>query len=514
MAAEQSTQPQQPENDVSGTQSTLTTRQKYDIAFLVLAFSCVVSAMTLVVGTGAVVVKSVGGDVTLTPFALGLFFLGMSFVSVAFTPWVFKNYGRHIGFWCGICMANLGVLLSCIGLFYSSTVLVLVANIFMGAGSGIGMYLRFAAMEVVPTNFQSKAMTWVLCGGCIASFAGPEAAHATVGKFGDEPNMQHFGVFVVAACFHFAQALFVYMVHFPSPIEEQIKQNRIQSEMEKRQQEQGRDVERLPVPNGTEELRISSAPKELRLILKSPEFILPVCLSILTWAIMAMPMSIFRLAMGEVGFSSRASLTVIEFHFLSMYSPGFFSGTFIKTQGVIKAAGVALVMFLGATLVHVLFTNDNKDDIVAWYVGLMLLGVGWNFGFSSASMWVTRSYRAAPELKAKVQAANEGVVFFFSGLLIFSTGYIYSLGGSGIVGWHTLNFVIFALIGAFVVVVTAAVVMMRDEKTAVQHSELGTPTTVASQSQLREGHEIHNMNAVHEMHQVHDRHEMHEILEA
>mmetsp|Transcript_3707 Transcript_3707/g.8548 ORF Transcript_3707/g.8548 Transcript_3707/m.8548 type:complete len:484 (+) Transcript_3707:206-1657(+) len=466
--------------------SQLTTRQRYDIVFLVLSFSCVVSALTLVVGTGAVVVKSVGGDVTLAPFALGAFFLGMSIVSATFSPWVFKNYGRHIGFWSGICIANVGVLLSCIGLFYSWTVLVLVANIFMGAGSGIGMYLRFAAMEVVPLNYQSKAMTWTLCGGCIASFAGPEAAHSTVGMFGDEPNMQHFGVFVVAACFHFAQALFVYMVHFPSPIEEEIKRNRIQSEMDKRQLEGEQDVERVPGPHATEELRIASAPSELRLILKSPEFILPVCLSILTWAIMAMPMSIFRLAMGEVGFSPRASLTVIEFHFLSMYAPGFFSGTFIKTQGVIKAAGLSLAMFLGATVVNVFFTNDNKNEIVGWYVGLMLIGIGWNFGFSSASMWVTKSYRAAPELKAKVQAANEGLVFFFSGLLIFSTGYIYSLGGSGIVGWHTLNFVIFGLIGAFIVVVTAAIVMTRDEKTAVHDSELGTPTTVTSQPQRHE----------------------------
>jgi len=218
------------QNDNDEPTAKLTTQQWFDIGFLVLAFSCVVSALTLVVGTGAVVVKSVGGDITVAPFALGAFFLGMSAVSATFSPWVFKNYGRHIGFWSGICIANVGVLLSCIGLFYSSTVMVLVANIFMGAGSGIGMYLRFAAVEVVPANMQSRAMTWVLCGGCIASFAGPEAAHATVGIFGAEPNMKHFGVFVVAGAFHFAQALFVYVVHFPSPVEEEIKQNRIRKQ--------------------------------------------------------------------------------------------------------------------------------------------------------------------------------------------------------------------------------------------------------------------------------------------
>jgi len=412
-------------------------------------------------------------------------------VSATFTPWVFKNWGRHIGFWCGICMANVGVLLSCIGLFYSWTVVVLIANIFLGAGAGIGMYLRFAAIEVVPPHMQSRAMAWVLCGGCISSFAGPEAAHATTGMFGDEPNMKYFGVFVVAAAFHFAQAIFVYMVHFPSPIEEETRRKKTQSELVKRRQEEGHGLERIR-ERGENELRISSAPSELREILKSPEFILPVCLSILTWAIMAMPMSIFRVAMGEVGFSSRESLLVIEFHFLSMYSPGFFSGTFIKDQGVVKAAGISLLMFLGATSVHVLLTTNDKEDIVPWYIGLMLLGVGWNFGFASATIWVTRSYRMAPELKAKVQAANEGLVFFFSGLLTFSTGYIYSLGGNGIQGWHTLNFVIFGLIGAFVVVLAAAILMMRDERTAVHDSELGTPNTATSHgSKLQEQQEVH-----------------------
>eukprot|EP00980_Cylindrotheca_fusiformis_P021208 scaffold8150_cov118-Cylindrotheca_fusiformis.AAC.17 len=439
--------------------ASLTRRQTLDVVFLVLAFCCVVSAMTLVVGSGAVVVQSVGGDVTLAPFSLASFFLGMSAVSLTVTQWVFKEWGRHIGFWSGICLALFGVLLSCIGVFHSSTALVLVANLFLGAGAGIGMYLRFAAIEVVPPEFHSRAMTWVLCGGCIASFAGPEAARAAEGQFGEEENMQYFGVFVVAACFHLAQALFVYMVNFPSPIAEEISE-RIKDERENR--ERGPiQVEESRVHS---EVKVSSDPTELSAILKNSDFILPVLVAILTWAVMAMPMSIFRVAMKVAGYTSRESLTVMEFHFFSMYSPGFYSGIFIKNHGPIKASAVAIVMYLLATIVNVFATEGESNAVAPWYAGLVLLGIGWNFGFSGASIWVTKSYASSPHLKGKVQAANEFLVFFFSGALIFATGYIYSGGGGGVKGWQTLNYVIFGLIGSIVVVVAASLKINSEEE--------------------------------------------------
>jgi MFS family permease len=473
----------QDQGDIS-VPTSLTRRQTLDIFFLVLAFSCVVSAMTLVVGTGAIVVQSVGGDVTLAPFALAAFFLGMSAVSLTVTHWVFKRWGRHIGFWCGICLGLFGVLLSFIGVYYSSTALVLVANVFLGAGTGIGMYLRFAAIEVVPPEYHSKAMTWVLCGGCVAAFAGPEAAQATDGKFGDEDHMQYFGVFVAAACFFFAQAIFIYMVHFPSPSAEEsagrIEPQRAEEEKGKRGQVQAEE------PRVQSEVKKQTDLKELGVILKQSDFILPVCVAILTWAIMAMPMSIFRVVMKGEGFTSRESLTVIEFHFFSMYSPGFFSGAFIKNYGPITASAVAIVMFLAATLVNVLATQEGNDNIATWYAGMMVLGVGWNFGFSGASMWVTKAYAGSPHLKAEVQAANECLVFFASGALMFATGYVYSGGGGGIQGWQTLNLVIFGLIGSIVVVVAASLKMHSEEKSGIQDSEFGDVERNGTSSRVNE----------------------------
>ena len=67
----------------------------------------------------------------------------------------------------------------------------LVANLFLGAGAGMGLYLRFAAIEVLPPSYSAKAITWTLCGGCLAAFAGPESGGAVKGLFGDETEDPH-----------------------------------------------------------------------------------------------------------------------------------------------------------------------------------------------------------------------------------------------------------------------------------------------------------------------------------
>jgi len=96
-----------------------------------------------------------------------------------------------------------------------------------------------------------------------------------------------------------------------------------------------------------------------------------------------------------------------------------------------------------------LSVQSNTNTAAGWYIGLILLGIGWNFGFSSATVWSTRSYEDAPYLKAKVQAANECLMFFLSGALMFITGYIYKAGGGEISGWRLLNGVLFVLIATY-----------------------------------------------------------------
>jgi MFS family permease len=348
----------------------------------------------------------------------------------------------------------------------------------------MGMYLRFAAVEVVPKEFSSRAVTWVLCGGCLAAFAGPEAAQATIGMFGEEEHLTYLGVFVVAGCFYVAQAIFVGLASFHvPPTAAVVKAKKAESlvsnkesdtaELELSKIEQGQADMDPPTESTSKQSMMlgnndSNAPKKespiktdnsntkLLVLLKGSNFLLPLMFATLTWAIMAMPMGIFRVVMKELGYTSRQSLTVIELHFLGMYAPGFWSGTFIKTYGPIQACKVAIGFFLVATAIN-LASQDNNDSIATWYLGLIFLGCGWNLGFSSTTVWVTQVYSGAPHLKGKVQAANEAGMFLFSGAAIFCTGYLYeSAGGGGLQGWRVLNYTLLGLICLLIAVILVA----------------------------------------------------------
>jgi len=452
----------------------LNKKELWDITFLVLAFSCVVATLTLIVGSGAMAILSVGGSQTVAPFSVAVVFIGMSFISLTATHWIFERWGRKIGFWVGCVLGLIGVLVGCWGLLKSSAAIVLVAQTIMGSGLGIGMYLRFSSVEVVRAEFSSRAVAWVLGGGCLAAFIGPETSQAAIGVFGDG-NLTYLGPFVVAGGFMILQAACVGAVGFPSRMKEtRASTTEIDDAAEKQGNERSIEV---------------ASKTGVWSIVRRPDFLYPLGISILSWIIMAMPMSIFRLTMGEFGFTGRQSLTVIEFHFLSMYSPGFWSGAFIKKYGFVRACQVGALLFTVALAID-LSTPANSKTTAPWFLGLILIGIGWNFGFSSATVWSTQAYQHALHLKSKIQAANDFAMFLISGAAIFSSGYFYhDAGGGGISGWRLLNGVLYSCVILYVILVYLAGRSLQRDQTGgtnrkIDESEDPTIVDVSSKLEL------------------------------
>src|SRR3712207_9426338 len=72
-----------------------------------------------------------------------------------------------------------------------------------------------------------------------------------------------------------------------------------------------------------------------------------------------------------------------------------------------------------------------------FWATLILLGIGWNFGFIGATALVTDCYR--PEERAKVQAANDFLIFGSVALASFSSGKLLNAGGWESVNWLVLD---------------------------------------------------------------------------
>lgn len=253
------------ESAKQATAPSLTRTQLRNVVALVLAFACVVASLTIIVGTGGVVILSVGGTSSLAPLSLAVVFMGMSLVSVLATHWIFAKWGRKIGFWTGCVLGLIGVGVGVWGLWESSPAIVLISQTILGAGVGIGMYVRYSGSEVVPPEYATKATTWVLAGGCLAAFVGPEVSQATTGLFGnndDEPHLFYLGTFLVTGGFFVLQAICVGMLDFEdiqtmkqsgggstsTPPEDQDPPSAVESEqIVDLEQEQAVDLEQLNI---------------------------------------------------------------------------------------------------------------------------------------------------------------------------------------------------------------------------------------------------------------------------
>jgi MFS family permease len=133
------------------------------------------------------------------------------------------------------------------------------------------------------------------------------------------------------------------------------------------------------------------------------------------------------------GFSKANAADVVMAHVLAMYAPSFFTGHLIARFGAprIVAVGLALLGLAGVTAYAGL-------ELGNFFGALILLGLGWNFGFIGATAMLTAAQR--PEERGRLQGLNDFVVFGGVTLASFSSGGLMNCaGGSVETGWHLVN---------------------------------------------------------------------------
>src|SRR5690606_2233667 len=99
--------------------------------------------------------------------------------------------------------------------------------------------------------------------------------------------------------------------------------------------------------------------------------------------------------------------------------------------------GAAQISVLGLLLtgVSTVIGLGGVDVLHFWWM-LILLGIGWNFGFLGASAWVLECH--TPDEKTRVQSLNDFIVFGLMAVGSFSSGGILSF-----YGWNTVLWVSF-----------------------------------------------------------------------
>jgi MFS family permease len=140
------------------------------------------------------------------------------------------------------------------------------------------------------------------------------------------------------------------------------------------------------------------------------------------------------LAMIMCNHSTRDSTLGLQWHVLGMFVPSFFTGSLIARFGVEKVIAVGLALLAASAAVSIAGITLGH-----FWLGLILLGVGWNFGFVGATAMVTQCHR--PEERTQAQSFND--------FLVFGTMVIGSLASGGVLatyGWSMVNQMVFPVI--------------------------------------------------------------------
>ena len=152
---------------------------------------------------------------------------------------------------------------------------------------------------------------------------------------------------------------------------------------------------------------------------------------VLSYTIMNFIMTAAPLAMRLCGLSQESSNLGLQWHIIAMFAPSFFTGRMIARFGAptVMAAGLALSAASAAI-------GLMGVDVAHFWLTLILLGVGWNFGFVGASALVLECHR--PEERTRVQSLNDFIVFGTMALGSFASGGLLTT-----YGWNTVLWVSF-----------------------------------------------------------------------
>ncbi|MEL7274231.1 MAG: MFS transporter [Pseudomonadota bacterium] len=311
--------------------------------------------------------------------------------------------GRRLGFMSGSIIGIMGAFISCYALIIANFWLFCLGMACSGLGSSFVQQFRFAAADEGTEDFKPKAISWVLAGGVFAAIIGPQAAIFFRDMFAP---VEFAGAYFAGAFLIFGGLLVLSLLKFEKP----------PTREERKNADTGRP---LPV------------------IMAQPRFMVSVLCAVGAFALMAYVMTGAPLAMALCGFDVDQSTLGIQWHVIAMFGPSFFTGNLIARFGKERIVAAGMIILATCSVVALLGIS-----LANFYVALILLGVGWNFGFIGATAMLTDCYR--PEEKAKAQGANDFILFGSVAVASFMSGATLNAFGEG--GWDAINYVVFPVV--------------------------------------------------------------------
>ena len=370
-------------------------RAKRNVWVLVAAQAILGSQITMIMVIGGLAGQQMAPIICLATLPISM----MVFGSMTTAPWlstVMQNHGRQTGFFIGATGGLIGSMIAAYALTISNFWIFLIGSYMTGIYMSAQGFYRFAATDTASDGYRPKAISYVLAGGLVAALIGPQLVKVTV----DLTAVTFLGSYFIAILINLFGMLLFFFLDIPTPAKPQDDAPAGRSRME---------------------------------LLKDPKIMVAIICGMVSYALMTLVMTSTPLAGVGCGFSPGNAADVVSGHVLAMFGPSFFTGHLIVRFGAEKIVSLGLLILAVAGGVAL-----SGVELFHFFVSLILLGVGWNFGFIGATAMLTAAHR--PEERGRMQGMNDTIVFGCVTLASLASGGLMNCsGGSAVEGWNAVN---------------------------------------------------------------------------
>ncbi|WP_421704090.1 MFS transporter [Aliiroseovarius sp.] len=370
-------------------------KARRNVTILVLAQAILGSQMPMIFTIGGLAGQSLASNVCWATLPISLIVMGSMIWATPMSA-VMQRFGRRVGFFVGTTGGTVGAVICAYALTQSSFALFLLGSFFTGIYMSAQGFYRFAAADTASAAFRPKAISYVMAGGLASAVIGPQLVNAT-----NEATVVPFlGAYLTVIVINVVGSTLFLFLDIPKP-----------------------EAPKADAPKGRTRMEM----------LRDPVIAVAIICAMVSYALMNLVMTSTPLAVVGCGFEQDMAGNIVTAHVLAMFAPSFFTGHLIARFGTRAIVATGLSILAAAGLVAL-----QGVDLANFFIALILLGLGWNFGFIGATTMLASAH--SPEERGRIQGLNDMIVFGCVTVASLASGGLMNCsGGDAVEGWSAVN---------------------------------------------------------------------------
>lgn len=330
---------------------------------------------------------------------------------------VMARRGRRPGHVLGFAVAGAGAAVAAVAVLQGVFVLFLLGMMAIGVGNSGALLGRYTAADVHPAERRTSVIGWVAWAATIGAVVGPALVDPSAAAIADRGLPALSGPLLVAVVGFVLAAGLSSLLLRPDPSTLSFD---------------------LPDP------AVVETTGRIRGVWRPPRIQVALASLVAGQFVMVLIMTMTPVHMRHAGHSLGAVSLVMSSHVLGMYALTPVAGWLADRVGHLRTIAAGLAMLALSGVVAAAAPAGNQYALAG---SLFLLGLGWSFGFVSASGLLTRGSSFSE--RARLQGSAD--------TFVFASATVASLGSGFLIA--TIGYLALCLLGTGLVLLPAAVVL-------------------------------------------------------